>query len=108
EPALSAVHHRPLHSREVPSPLRLCTRHALLTYAAKHWGMFPFELLTGIVRVEARLRQWSARRSGEAEAAAHWHALDALALDVRAGRFAAARRHVDRIMGRRFLAASVP
>ena len=65
EPKMRAVHHRPLHGRAVPSPLRLCTRHGLLTYAAKHWGTFQFQALAGIVRLETWFRQWRARRSGD-------------------------------------------
>ncbi len=107
EPGLFAIHHRPLHGREVPSSLRLCTRHALLTYAAKHWGSVQFLLLAAIIRLESGLRQRLAQHRSTPEALAHWRALDALAADVRAGRFAAARRHVDRVMGRRVLSASL-
>lgn len=106
EPALGAIHHRPLHGRSVPSPLRLCTRHALLTYAAKHWGAVQLEILTAIVRMEAWIRQRLARCVAESETFQHWQALDALAADVRAGRLSAARRRVDRVMGRRTLTTS--
>ncbi|HET6571990.1 MAG TPA: glycosyltransferase family 2 protein, partial [Fimbriiglobus sp.] len=37
EPDLRVTHHFPLHARAVPPPLRLVTRHALLTYSRKHW-----------------------------------------------------------------------
>ncbi|MBO0698326.1 MAG: glycosyltransferase family 2 protein, partial [Zavarzinella sp.] len=38
EPSLRVTHYSPLHTRPVPPELRLMTRHALLTYAAKYWG----------------------------------------------------------------------
>lgn len=60
EPKLTAIHHDPLHRRAVPGLLRLVTRHSLLTYAAKHWPAWQFQLLTAIVGVEARLRRLSA------------------------------------------------
>ncbi len=50
EPALSVVHHHPLHGRDVPAHLRLITRHALLTYARKHWPGWQFQMLGRIVR----------------------------------------------------------
>ena len=41
EPAVRVTHFLPLHTRPVPAPLRVMTRHALLTYAAKHWTRRP-------------------------------------------------------------------
>ena len=57
EPAVRATHYRPLHTRSVSAPLRLMTRHALLTYAAKHWPNWQFRLLGGLVWFEAGLRR---------------------------------------------------
>ncbi len=53
EPSLSLIHHRPLHTRAVSPPLRSVTRHALLTYARKHWSAWQFQLLSRVVRLEA-------------------------------------------------------
>ena len=41
DPAVRVTHFLPLHTRSVPAPLRVMTRHALLTYAAKHWPRWP-------------------------------------------------------------------
>lgn len=56
EPTPSVTHFHPLHSRAVSTPLRVITRHALLTYALKHWSAAEFRVLARIVRWEARLR----------------------------------------------------
>src|SRR5262249_41767950 len=68
EPGLSVMHHHPLHGRTVSPPLRLITRHALLTYAHKHWPAWQVRLLSGIVRAEAALRGLAARRVGDTAA----------------------------------------
>lgn len=99
EPMIRATHHRPLHAREVPSALRLCTRHGLLTYAAKHWGAGALHLLSGIVRLESWFRQ---RRTANAGTRHHWQQLDAVIGDLRAGKFITARRRVDQVMGQGF------
>ena len=58
EPGLTLTHHCPLHTRAVSPPLRSVTRHALLTYARKHWRWWQFFLLCWVVRLEA---WWRAR-----------------------------------------------
>lgn len=65
EPRLAVVHHHPLHSRQVPPHLRLITRHALLTYASKHWSRWEVQVLARIIRLEAWGRQWWARILGK-------------------------------------------
>ncbi len=52
----TVTHYHPLHSRAVPPPLRLITRHALLTYAMKHWPRWQFRLLARLVSWEGYLR----------------------------------------------------
>lgn len=52
DPAATATHHSPLHGRTVPAPLRVVTRHALLTYANRHWPTWQAKLLAGVVWVE--------------------------------------------------------
>ena len=49
DPALHIVHHHPLHSREMPPRSRLLTRHALLTYARKHWPAWQTMMLAIMV-----------------------------------------------------------
>lgn len=56
EPNLSVRHHSPLHSRAVPAPLRLITRHALMMYAAVHWPRWQAKLLGMLISMEARVR----------------------------------------------------
>src|SRR5262249_18281210 len=56
EPSLRVIHHRPLHLRPVSAPLRVLTRHALLTFAAKHWPAWQGRLLSALVWLEARFR----------------------------------------------------
>ncbi len=63
DPSLEVTHHWPLHARRVPAPLRLMTRHALLTYAKKHWTGWRARVMSAVVWTEASLRQtWAAAR----------------------------------------------
>jgi GT2 family glycosyltransferase len=75
DPAVSIVHHRPLHLREVPAHLRLLTRHALLTYARKHWPVWQARLLGGLIRAEATAQRLRACCNGDADAARTFAAL---------------------------------
>jgi GT2 family glycosyltransferase len=98
EPGLQAIHHNPLHQRDVPAHLRVLTRHALLTYASKHWPWWQFRLLTGIVECEARIRRlWASRQQNAAEAGVFGR-LQTIAADLGRGRFAAARRSLRQIV----------
>lgn len=97
---LGAAHYRPLHRRAVPGPVRLAARHALLTYAHKHWPAWQTRLLAGIVMVEARLRRWRARWQRERFAAGRFRRLEAIARDIARGRCARARRRLDRALRR--------
>jgi len=60
DPTLSVIHHQPIHSRRVPAHIRLVTRHALLTYARKHWPEWQFRLLGVLIDLESRWRQGAA------------------------------------------------
>jgi GT2 family glycosyltransferase len=100
EPGLRVVHHNPLHRRVVPPHLRLFTRHALLTYAAKHWPTWQLQVLAGVVRLEAWLRRRWAGRRGDARAAQLFGELGALAADLARGRPLQARRRLDRVVRR--------
>ncbi|MGH7174380.1 MAG: glycosyltransferase family 2 protein [Gemmataceae bacterium] len=101
EPSLSATHHHPLHGRAVPSHLRLVTRHALLTYARKHWPRWQTRILAGIIRVEAWWRQRLAWHRGDDLRAGLFDTLGRMVRDFGRGRIAAAGRHLLRVVRRR-------
>lgn len=94
EPKLRVTHHFPLHARKVPPPLRLVTRHALLTYSRKHWPKWQAAAVGGLVWLEAMAREVNARRRGESAAAVCFRQLRGMAGDVLRGRLAAARKRV--------------
>jgi N-acetylglucosaminyl-diphospho-decaprenol L-rhamnosyltransferase len=98
EPQLWVVHHRPLHSRRVPPHLRLITRHALLTYATKHWPRWQRQLLTGIIRLEAQGRSMLCRHRGNPSAASVYRDLGQLAAEIAADRPGAAARRLIRVV----------
>jgi cellulose synthase/poly-beta-1,6-N-acetylglucosamine synthase-like glycosyltransferase len=64
-PRIEVTHYHPLHTRQVPAPLRLMTRHALLMYGWKHWPRWQAMMLGGAIWLEAKLRS----QSGPEEAA---------------------------------------
>jgi GT2 family glycosyltransferase len=89
EPDLKVTHHFPLHTRTVPPPLRLVTRHALLTYSRKHWPGWQARLLSGLVWAEAGSRELLARWRKQPAAAVCFRELRRLVRDVARGRSAA-------------------
>jgi N-acetylglucosaminyl-diphospho-decaprenol L-rhamnosyltransferase len=98
EPRLAVVHHRPLHSRPVGPLLRLLTRHALLTYAARHWPYWQRLLLTGLVGIESLLRRaWTAWH-GDQAGAALFGQLALLALDMVQDRRQAAHLRLRQVL----------
>jgi N-acetylglucosaminyl-diphospho-decaprenol L-rhamnosyltransferase len=94
EPALKVTHLSPLHTRPVPPPLRLMTRHALLTYAAKHWPRWQFQVLGRLVAADARVRGWLSAARGDSAGAAHCRRLAELAGDLLRGRGVRARHRL--------------
>ena len=90
EPELKVTHHFPLHTRKVPPALRLVTRHALLTYAKKHWGTWQTKLLGGLVWTEASIRAAFARYRKDGAAEGCFERLKVLVGDVLEGRDARA------------------
>ncbi len=96
DPTVRVTHFRPLHTRRVPAPLRLMTRHALLTYAVKHWPRWQARLLGRLIAAEARWRGWAARLRGQSEAAGHFARLRRLVADLVRGRGLRARQHLLR------------
>jgi GT2 family glycosyltransferase len=100
ERRLRAVHHRPLHRRLVPPQLRVITRHALLSYAAKHWPEWQTKVLGWIVRLEGRLRRWWAGCRGDRTAAACFADLEIIASDLSGGQEGRAKRRLLRIVER--------
>lgn len=91
DPAVEVTHHWPLHSRAVPAPLRLMTRHALLTYARKHWSGWQSAALSGVVWLEAVARQAIASLRGDGTAAGCYGQLRRLVGDLFHHRDASAR-----------------
>ncbi len=100
EPALSAIHHRPLHRRRVSPLLRVCTRHALLVYSHKHWPWWQFRLLAGIIGLEAWLRACWAAHQGEARQERLFRQLGLIARFMGRGLQETARRRLNRIIKR--------
>jgi N-acetylglucosaminyl-diphospho-decaprenol L-rhamnosyltransferase len=98
EPSVSAVHFHPLHSRAVPPALRLITRHSLLTYAARHWPGWQFQLLAGIVRVEAWLKRRIARWRKDRHAAEMFQTLGDISADLARGDVPGARRRLEAVV----------
>jgi GT2 family glycosyltransferase len=101
EPGVALVHHHPLHTRPVPPALRLVTRHALLSYARKHWPRWQFRSLAWIVRLEAWWKRRSAHRRGDSDAAEAFATLDGVAADLLDGRLGAAGRRLQHAVRRR-------
>jgi N-acetylglucosaminyl-diphospho-decaprenol L-rhamnosyltransferase len=94
EPELSLTHHWPLHARPVSAVLRVMTRHALLTYARKHWGRVSSGVLGGLVWLEAGIRQAAAAIRGQADSVRLFGSLRRLAADLIGGRTTQARRQL--------------
>ncbi|VTR98661.1 glycosyltransferase family 2 protein [Tuwongella immobilis] len=94
DPSLEAVHFSPLHLRAVPPPLRLMTRHALLTYSEKHWSKWQTHLLGRIIRLEAWYRGILARTKQQPDAAEAYQRLGMLARELMQGQPQEARRHI--------------
>jgi GT2 family glycosyltransferase len=100
EPGLAVTHHHPLHGRAVSPPLRLITRHALLTYARKHWPAAHQQLLARIVGWEAVFRRLLAWHRGDAAAARVFGVLRKMAADFVTGDSARAGRRLLRVLHR--------
>ena len=98
EPALQAVHHHPLHLRTVPAYLRLLTRHALLTYASKHWPGWQFWLLAHVVQWEARVRRYWASCQDDRAIVHLFEHMRAIAVDLRLGRLKSARQRLYHVV----------
>jgi N-acetylglucosaminyl-diphospho-decaprenol L-rhamnosyltransferase len=101
EPVLTATHHHPLHARPVSAHLRLVTRHALLTYARKHWPAWQTRILAGIIRVEAWWRQRRAWQHGDVQRAGLFDSLGRMVGDFARGRVARAGQRLLRVVRRR-------
>jgi len=106
EPTVKVTHLSPLHTRPVPPPLRLMTRHALLIYAAKHWPRWQFRTLGLLVAAEARLRRSLAFLRGNKDAVDHFGRLRELAHDLSCGRGLRARHRL--LLSARALNAVMP
>jgi GT2 family glycosyltransferase len=91
-PQVALVHRHPMHQRAVPPRLRLLTRHALLTFARKHWSRGATLLLTLVVWLEALARRW--RHRHDATAWSVYRHLGTLAWHCVCGRYDAAYQTV--------------
>jgi GT2 family glycosyltransferase len=100
EPALQATHHDPLHQRTVSAALRVLTRHALLTYAHKHWPWWQFRFLSGLVECESLVRQHWAQRCGDLAGAGLFAQLQSIAADLGRGRLQAAQQRLNQVVRR--------
>lgn len=107
DPSVWAVHHWPLHARAVPAALRVMTRHALLTYSARHWSGWSARLLAGLIGCEARLRGAWAWLMGRADDREQFARLRRIIDWLRAGRHFAAQLELLRV-ARSLPAASAP
>jgi GT2 family glycosyltransferase len=85
EPNVDVKHFAPLHTREVPPALRLITRHALLTYARKHWPGWQAACLRWIVYLEAVFRGINAKYSSDRIGVEFAHQLSDMVSDLSAG-----------------------
>jgi N-acetylglucosaminyl-diphospho-decaprenol L-rhamnosyltransferase len=94
EPSLDLTHHTPLHMRSVPAPLRLMTRHALLTYAARYWPRWQRWLLGKIVWGEALAREVRSSLAGAVEEARFHHELRKLVENLNDGDLKSVRRRI--------------
>lgn len=94
DPSLQITHHWPLHVRRVPAPLRLMTRHALLTYSRKHWSNWRAIVMSGLVWMEASVRQLCAAATGNWDASRCYGQLRRLVGDVAANRDKDIRRRI--------------
>jgi GT2 family glycosyltransferase len=92
DPSIELVHHRPLHRRTPSSAVRLFTRHALLTYASKHWPRWQFRMLARIIGLEARLRTIKALGRSDSVGMLHYRKLGAIVGLLACDRAKAARR----------------
>ncbi len=94
DPSLEVTHHWPLHARRVPAPLRLMTRHALLTYSRKHWPSWRSYFMSAVIWSEAALRQGWAVVRGDWDASRCYGQLRKLVGDIASGREREARRRI--------------
>jgi hypothetical protein len=87
----------------VSAALRVLTRHALLTYAHKHWPWWQFRFLSGLVEGEALVRQYWARHCGDRAGAGLFTELRAIAADLGRGCPEAAQQRLNRVVRRQEL-----
>lgn len=72
DPAVSVTHLRPLQSRAVSPKLRVITRHSKLVYFQKHRPRMEFLILRRVVLIEAAIRRFWARASGDIPQSRSW------------------------------------
>lgn len=98
DPSVQAVHLDPLQNRRPTPAMRVITRHAALTYFAKHRPGAATRWLARIIRFEAWLRQkWAALRGRRLEALC-CRKLRGIARDLQHGRADQARRRLQTVL----------
>lgn len=98
DPTTQITHHHPLHTRQVPAHLRLITRHALLTYAARHWPRDQQWLLSRVVQAESYARQLAAWCRGHFQEAAIFAHLRDVTRQLEQGNHEAALKILRRVV----------
>ena len=98
DPQAWMTHYRPLHLRVVSPALRVFTRHALLTYADKHWGKWTRLALNGILRLEASARRLAARWRRDEQSAETFTQLGHIVRDFGRGDPRQAQARLDAIV----------
>src|SRR5262245_57655572 len=78
--------------------MRFITRHALLTYARKHWGRLAQRVVGGLVEAEAHVKQWLAHLWGDHWAAGVFTQIQLAARELTAGNGVSAGRRLRRIV----------
>lgn len=98
DPTVEVIHHSPLHSRQPTPLLRLLTRHALMTYARKHWAPWQGWVLSQVIGLEAKLRRTWLAFQGDESASRIFEQLQRLAEAMGAGRHQSAWQQLWRLL----------
>ncbi|WP_337174523.1 glycosyltransferase family 2 protein [Paludisphaera sp.] len=96
DPAVAAVHRKPLQDRAISPKMRVVIRHSKLLYFRKHLPRSRFLALAAVVALEARLRgAWARARGRDAERRA-WREIAATARELRRGGGPLGREVIER------------
>lgn len=97
DPRVEVIHYHPLQERQRSTLMHVLTRHALLTYAFRHWHSWEARALTRVVQMETwgRIR-WAQKRGtirllGQLQEMVH---------EMRQAQFPRARQRLNRLVRR--------